>query len=106
MRILFITPYVPNKLRTRPYHLLKQLASRHRITLLTPAFSPEEEQDAAQLQREIPELQIEVVPCSRRKAVANSLLALPRRQPMQARYCYSPELEEKARHLIRTQGFD
>jgi hypothetical protein len=36
MRILFVVPYTPNPIRTRPYNLIRHLAMRgHDVTVLT-----------------------------------------------------------------------
>ncbi len=106
MRVLFITPYVPNALRTRPYYLLKALVARHQLTLLTPTFNSQEEADAARLRTEIPDLEVISVPCSRSQTLANCLIALPRRLPLQARYCYSPALVKIARHLLQANRIE
>jgi len=106
LRILYITPYVPNALRARPYNLLKVLTGQHQITVLTPVFSQEEAEDARKLAAELPDLKVVAVPCGKKQAIFHSLLALPRRLPMQARYCYSPTLIAELRRLVQTEHFD
>jgi len=50
MRILYITPYVPSCIRTRPYHLIRELARHgYPVALLTAATSETEAQDAEEL---------------------------------------------------------
>ncbi len=106
LRVLFITPYVPNSLRTRPLHFLKVLAPHHEITLLTPVFSQEEANEASQLSSSIPGLKIQSVPLSKWQARLNCLSALSQGWPMQARYCYSPAFVETARRLAGSGDFD
>lgn len=106
MHVLFITPYIPNSLRTRPYHLLKALACCHQLTLLAPVFNRQEQADAARLAAEIPGLSVETVQCSKKAAIAHSLKALSKGLPMQARFCYSPALLLRLEELAREKKFD
>lgn len=106
MRVLYITPYLPNNLRTRPLYLLKALVPHHDITLLTPVFSAEEDAEASSLRDQLPGLQVVSVRLSKLAGICHSLLALPRRLPMQARYCYSREMIEVARRLVKSGQFD
>ena len=49
MNILYVTPYVPSLIRTRPYNLIQALARLgHRVTLLTAAGTLLEEQAQAE----------------------------------------------------------
>src|SRR5438094_9514345 len=34
MRILFVTPYVPSRIRVRPYQLIKALSTSHEVSLV------------------------------------------------------------------------
>ena len=106
MRVLFITPYIPNALRTRPFNLLKELAGRHEITLLTPAFSGEEMDEAEQLSLQIPGLAVKAVFCPKLQSLTQCLVALSYGLPMQSRYCYSPALIKAARELLGAKRYD
>ena len=35
MRILFVTPYVPSRIRVRPFNLIKLLSETHEIALVS-----------------------------------------------------------------------
>ena len=109
MHILFLTPYVPTPIRTRPYNLLKALAGRgHRLTLLCIAqgeglwatrLSPLEE-------RALEELRALGVRCCavllpRLRSLWNCLRALPSPLPLQAAYCWSPALARLLRDEVR-----
>ncbi|MCJ7818891.1 MAG: hypothetical protein MUP25_03615 [Syntrophales bacterium] len=48
MKLLYVTPYVPSRIRTRPYNLIRALVGLgHRVTLLTAAGTSPEEQEQA-----------------------------------------------------------
>ncbi len=96
MRVLYITPYLPNPLRTRPFNLLKALDARHKITLLSPIFSLEESREADRLRQTLPNLKVVTVFCSKLHSLTRSLAAWFYRLPMQAYYCYSPALIKAA----------
>jgi polysaccharide biosynthesis protein PslH len=93
-------------LRTRPYYLLKTLAARHEITVISPTFNQKEEADARELEEKIAGLKVIAVKSAKTTAIKNSLLALPKGLPMQARYCYNPQLVAVVGDLIRSGQFD
>ncbi|MBN9391117.1 MAG: glycosyltransferase [Chloroflexi bacterium] len=105
MRILFITPYLPGPLRTRPFNFLKELSARHRITLLSPIFASEEEAAALELARTLPNLEIKTVFLPKLESIARSLLAGLTGQSMQAFFCYSSELVRAAREILQEGDF-
>ncbi len=99
MHILFVVPYVPNRIRARPYNYLRQLSGRdNQITLLT-LYSGDEE--AADLQA-LRELGITVF--SERllplRSVVNCLSVLPAAEPLQAAYCWQPALARRLGELL------
>ena len=99
MRILFMVPYAPRPIRTRPFYLLRALAARgHRVTLAT-LWQSEEERRALD---EWKELGIELVayPLRKQRWVWNCLRALPSSAPLQARYSWQPELAHKMDQLL------
>jgi glycosyltransferase involved in cell wall biosynthesis len=100
VQVLFITPYLPDSLRTRSFNFLKQLSERHDITLLSPVFSLEEERHAQQLLIDLPGLKIKTVSFSKIKSLGWSLRAGIARQSMQAFYCYSPAIIHAAKKIL------
>jgi polysaccharide biosynthesis protein PslH len=100
MKILFIVPYVPSLIRVRPYNLIRALFRRgHRITLLTLWTTPQEQAQLKEL-----ELLCERVVglhLGRSRSLINSLAVLPSSQPLQAAYCWHPELARTALSLIQ-----
>lgn len=49
MRILFVTPYPPSRIRTRSFGFLKELKREHEVTVLAQVWSPQEMADAEAL---------------------------------------------------------
>lgn len=101
MHILYIVPYTPTPIRTRPYHLLRGLVARgHRVTLATLWQSDAEHAALADWQQ----LGVEVIaaPLSKSRAAWNSLMAFPAGIPMQANYCWQPELAQALQARMTT----
>jgi glycosyltransferase involved in cell wall biosynthesis len=91
MRILFVCPNTPTLIRTRPYNLLRTLASKgHELTLATVW---EQATDRAALEN-MARLGIRVLsaPLGRGRVARNLVGSITRSQPLQARYCWQPEL--------------
>jgi len=106
VNILYITPYVPSPIRTRPYNLIRALVRLgHRITLLTAAGTRLEDR------RQADELQgwgvrVEAFPVPATRSLLNCLRAIPTREPLQAVYAYHPQMEDRLRALLREEPFD
>lgn len=105
MRILYITPYFPGPLRTRPFNFLKQLSARHDITLLSPVFNSQEATEAAEIVKILPNLSVRTVFLPKLKSLENCIRAGLSGQSLQAAYCYSPALIEAARGILQTGEF-
>lgn len=105
LRILFVVPYAPTRIRTRPLNLIKSLVSAgHRITLATLWSDEEELQAIRSLNGELENLIAEKIPATRK--IWNCLQALPGRKPIQAFYSWNPRLAERIARAVRTQHFD
>ncbi|HIE39209.1 MAG TPA: glycosyltransferase [Anaerolineae bacterium] len=106
MHILYVTPYVPSPIRTRPYNLIRALVGLgHRVTLLTAASTSAEEWDQADILREW-SVRVEIFPIPLARSLSNSLWALPTREPLQAVYAYHPAMERRLGELVREEPFD
>ena len=106
MNVLYVTPYVPSRIRTRPYHLIRALVRLgHRVTLLTAAGTSTEEQAQADELRTWG-MQVEVFPVSLTRSLSNCLRALPTREPLQAMFSYHPGLGQRLRQLLQGETFD
>ncbi|HIP72232.1 MAG TPA: hypothetical protein EYH05_12645, partial [Anaerolineae bacterium] len=102
MDILFIVPYMPNLIRTRPYNLIRYLSERgHRVTVQTLWVDEQEKEQIAHLQEICYDVQ--ALPMSTRQSLWNSLRAVPSRQPLQSVYSWNPELVS---HLNGSSPYD
>jgi sugar transferase (PEP-CTERM/EpsH1 system associated) len=91
MNILFVVPYVPDKIRVRPYNLIRHLAQLgHRITLLT-VWTKDEELLALQQMQAICE-QVKAVNLPAWRSLLNCLLVLPTSRPLQTAYSWEASL--------------
>lgn len=100
MRILFVVPYAPNLIRTRPYNLIRSLSQRgHPITLFTLYTSETERQELETLQDELQH--IIALPLSRWRSLWNSVQQLPQPEPLQSAYCWQPALAQQLIDLVR-----
>ena len=88
--VLFVVPYAPTLIRTRPYNLLLGLAKRgHSVTLAT-VWESAAEQDALRLLSSHG-IRVWSRPLGRRQIAGNVLRALAAGAPLQAWYCWQPE---------------
>ena len=106
MNILYVTPYVPSRIRTRPYHLIRSLLDLgHSLTLVTAAkTSPRHQTELEHLAAW--GIQVESFPVSRTRSLANCVRAIPTLQPFQAVYEYHPEMEASLDRLLSTRHYD
>lgn len=89
LRILFVTPYVPSRLRPRPFNLLKALARRgHSPTLVAVATSRHELGRIGEIEPFCERTRVVRVPP--RRSVWNCGAAIVSGEPLQAVYCWSP----------------
>lgn len=91
LKILFVAPYVPSPSRVRSFNLIRQLtALGHEVAVLTTWTSKQEHQEAEELRDHCRAVWAGYVP--RRLSLWNCLLALPAALPLQAVYCWKPDL--------------
>ena len=104
MRILFIAPNPPSRIRVRSYGFLSQLRHQHQVTLLVQISSSQELADAEALQRQgyevitVHELQYQ--------AMLRCGMALFGSRPLQVAYANSERFLQAARHLCTQRSFD
>jgi len=100
MNILFLVPYVPSRIRVRPFQLVQALAARgHQVTLATAWATQAERLELDALRGMC--ARVVDVHLPRWRSWANCLAALPTRTPLQAVYCWHPELARLAEELAR-----
>lgn len=98
-------PYTPTPIRTRPYHLLRQLSQNgHELTLATCYSGRTEEQSLAQWRARDVEVIAERL--TRQRALWNSARAVVGSEPLQAAYCWHPQLMRRIREALDTHAFD
>jgi glycosyltransferase involved in cell wall biosynthesis len=91
MRILFVSPYAPTPIRTRPYNVVRGLERRgHAITLATVWENDSERRELRGIEQE--GVRVLSVRLSRPRAIWNVLSALPTRAPVQSAYSRQPSL--------------
>lgn len=105
MRILFISPYIPYKIRVRPYNWIKHLAEQgHQVTLLALIAGADDE--AA-----LPEMaavceQVRTAPMPRWRPLWNGVRAIPGRTPFQLAYSRLPAMERLIAQTLADSRFD
>jgi len=97
MRILFVTPYPPSRIRVRGYELLAQLQRTHEVTVLTQCVSEQELADVEALRKLGHE--VIVVQESKRWAMLRSGLALFSSLPLQVAYARSARFAQAVQDL-------
>lgn len=105
MKILFIAPYVPSRIRVRPFHLINELAKEHDVFVV--ALS----EPGGAIHQGVDELmgmvrQLRIVPHSKFRGYCQSLLALPSRFPMCTSFCWSPTMARAVSEMISNIRFD
>jgi sugar transferase (PEP-CTERM/EpsH1 system associated) len=104
MRILFVTPYVPSRIRVRPYNLIKSLSSTHDVSVVS--LLVEEYEQALVKDLEPYCASIDLVPLPRWQTYANCLMALPTFTPLRVAYYRSPVFVRRIREVIDRQNID
>jgi polysaccharide biosynthesis protein PslH len=105
LNILFVVPYTPNLIRTRPFNLIKGLAvAGHRVTLATLWNDDAELESLRQLNPFLHSLIAERI--GRIHSGWNCLRAIVSSQPLQASYSWCPSLMKKISDTLGSGSFD
>lgn len=105
MRLLYIVPYTPTPIRTRPYHLIRQL-SRDGIEISLATLASDDMEFAALEQWRAGGINVIAEPLPRVRSVRNVASALLSAEPMQAAYCWQPSLVSRIANALETAAFD
>src|SRR5690348_4088069 len=97
MRILFVSPYPPSRIRVRGYGLLAQLRAKHEVTITALCSSEQERADVETLRRQ--GFEIVAVDESKRRAAIRSGLAALSALPLQVAYARSARFVRVVREL-------
>jgi polysaccharide biosynthesis protein PslH len=105
LRILFVTPYVPSSVRTRPYSFIRELSKLgHRVTL---ACLVQPDWEESYLKEITPYCEaIHPVHLERFKPYINVLTSFFTRAPLSVAYCLSTQLKQVVRELSNRKSFD
>src|SRR5438874_7910430 len=104
MRILFVTPYVPSRIRVRPFNLIKNLSVIHEISLVSLLVEEYEREMVKDVERYC--VSVDLVPLSKWQAYTNCLLALPTLTPLRVAYYHSPSFVQCIKEVTRRQNID
>ena len=105
MNILFVVPYTPSRIRTRPFHFIKALtANGHRVTLAALWTSLDDRRALEQLASEVHA--VIPAPLSKMRSIWNCVCAVPTGEPLQARFSWSPELSGLLAGALRRHQYD
>lgn len=104
MRILFVTPYPPSRIRVRGYGFLTQLHHQHEVTIVTQCASEQELADVEALRAQ--GYEVLVVEESKQRAALRSGLALFSRYPLQVAYAHSKRFMLAVQDLCARRTFD
>ncbi|GAC1342333.1 MAG: glycosyltransferase [Ktedonobacteraceae bacterium] len=104
MRILFVTPYVPSRIRARSFNLIKSLSSVHDVSLVALLVEDYEQAIIKDVERYC--TSVDLVPLPKWQAYANCLQALPTLTPFRVAYYRSPAFVERIKEVIHRQKID
>ncbi len=104
MRILFVTPYPPSRIRVRGYGFLTQLHQQHEVTIVTQSASAQELADVEALRGQ--GFEVVVVEESKRLATLRSGFALFSQYPLQVAYAHSRRFMLAVQDLCAQRSFD
>lgn len=105
MRILFITPYVPSRIRVRPFQIIRELSKRHKVHVVALG---EVGVGKARGAEELPGMteDLIVIPHSKLRGLLQSLLALPTPSPMCSAFCWSAAMKRTVADVVGGASFD
>ena len=99
MKILFVVPYVPNMVRVRSYNLICNLVAQgHEVTVATLYSSEQDLADLKVLESKVQ--RVIAYPLSRWRSLWNVTWAVPSRIPLQAVFCWQPQLIDSLTQLV------
>jgi len=105
MRVLFVVPYVPSRIRVRPFELIRALARlghRLHLVMLRP---PEDAWAPDAPLRDVCE-RVDEFPLSRSRTLANAGLAIVGHGPLQAAYSRHAGASGHLAALLASEAFD
>src|SRR5437588_4660505 len=104
MRILFVTPYVPSRIRVRSFNFIKSLSASHEVSLVS-LLCDEYERDLVQ---EVAKYcaSVDLIPLYKLQSYINCVLCLPTRSPLRVAYYHSQEFTRRIKRVIHERSID
>lgn len=103
MHVLFICPYTPTLIRTRPYNLIHSLIeSGHRVTLATLTENASEQRALDELSKRGVRVMAERL--TKPQVVQNLVRAVTTGKPLQAYYSWQPNLARRILATVQNQS--
>ena len=104
MRILFVTPYVPSRIRVRPFQLIKALSALHEVSLVALVCDEYERELARDMENYC--ASVDLVSLPEKQAYVNCLRAIPTLTPLRVAYYQSPAFSKRVLEIIRERSID
>ena len=104
MRILYVVPNVPSRIRTRPFNFIRRLSREHEVWVLCLASNDSDRRSQSELRQYCQS--VEVLELPRWKSFLNCLAALFSLRPLRYAYFYSPQLCRRVREMVNGQELD
>jgi polysaccharide biosynthesis protein PslH len=105
MKIAYLVPYVPNRIRTRPYNLILQLLSLgHWVEVFTLGSNEQDLKDVKDLRSKGVIVHYQHLPVWR--SLLNSALAIPTGQPLQSFYSWHKGLARQIGDRVSRKEYD
>lgn len=99
MRILFVVPYVPSRIKIRPYNFIKGLTNNgHEVTVATLWSTEQDREDLKALEGACH--RVVGFELTRLDVALSCLKALPSKWPLQAAYSYHPRAARVLRRMV------
>ena len=98
MRVLYVTPYVPSRIRVRPYQLIKALSHTHEISLVSLLCDDYEREMVEAIAHNC--VSVDFISLPKWQAYANCLKALPTLTPLRVAYYQSSSFVQQLRQVI------
>lgn len=101
MRVLYLVAYAPDRIRTRPYHLIQALRARgHEVIVATLWESEDERRFLEELKAE--GVKVIAFPLTKLRIAGNLLLGLFSGEPLQGRYSWHPALLHEVQGVLQS----
>jgi sugar transferase (PEP-CTERM/EpsH1 system associated) len=104
MKILFVVPNVPSRIRARPFNLIRRLARIHDVSVLCLSTNDSDRRFVEELRQYCRD--VEVIGVSRLRSLGNCLAAMFSLKPLRYAYFHSPELQRRVREKVRQKELD